>query len=168
MKRRLAALSLALLVSSPLLAQGTEDAQGAALAKERWAKVRKLMVLCGADQLPTRIADSVVTQFRGYHKDLPEELFTRFRAQLDLEEMMNRIQAVYDKNFTDEELDGLIAFYSTPVGQSVLHKQTAIAEQTSATSGEWGEKIGQQLIAEITRARTEKKAAPPASPPPAP
>ena len=118
--------------------------------------------------MPTRIADSVVTQFRGYHKDLPEELFTRFRAQLDLEEMMNRIQAVYDKNFTDEELDGLIAFYSTPVGQSVLHKQTAIAEQTSATSGEWGEKIGQQLIAEITRARTEKKAAPPASPPPAP
>lgn len=52
---------------------------------------------------------------------------------------------VYAKHLTLEDLQGLIAFYQTPVGQKFAQKSPLIAQESMPIAQQWGMKIGQNL-----------------------
>ena len=55
-----------------------------------------------------------------------------------LPQMENASIKLYADNLTDEEVDAALAFYRTPVGQRLLQKLPAMAQQ--------GMQIGQQIV----------------------
>ncbi len=168
--------SLALLLALIAPALSAQEPTAPPPSPESAARARKLIELSGVDQLGPRIRDSVVDDLKSKRKDVPAELFDKFRAQVDPKELTERLVTAYARLFTNEEMDALIALYATPVGQSIVKKQGSVAQETMLNSGDWGGSLAERLVALITaykeqeiaaqrvKAEAERKGA---SPPPA-
>jgi len=47
-----------------------------------------------------------------------------------MDAMLSDMIPVYQRHFTKSEIDGLIAFYSSPVGQKFLHEMPTVTAET--------------------------------------
>lgn len=74
---------------------------------------------------PTQLAD--VDQFvEGLFKNMP------------VDEMLDAMVPIYQKHLTKDDLDGILAFYASPVGQKLQHEQPAMMQEAMQTGGEIG------------------------------
>jgi uncharacterized protein len=154
MKRALVALAAYLAFASFSFAQ-----QNAADAPASRAQVEKYLELVHLRELFRVRVDAGAAQLHEIihgvvqkHPELPPDFEVRMDKMADdllkgypTDEAIDVTIPVYEKNLTSGEVDALIAFYSTPAGQSIVRKLPAItAEATQATTG-----IMQRLMAKI-------------------
>jgi hypothetical protein len=84
------------------------------------------------------------------------------KDELSWDKMKDRYVQVYRETFSQEEIDGLIAFYQTPVGQSFVSKQPeltkrtlAIMQQRMAPMMQRIQKMAEETALELQKARAE-------------
>jgi hypothetical protein len=58
------------------------------------------------------------------------EVMTVMRQQFSWEKLVPMYVRIYQKSFTQEELDGMIAFYKTPAGQAVITKIPVVMQNS--------------------------------------
>ena len=63
---------------------------------------------------------------------------------------------VYAKHFTNEELDGLIAFYESPVGAKTVRVMPQITREAMQIGQAWGQSLGPTIV-ERVKIRFEEK-----------
>ena len=71
-------------------------------------------------------------------------------------EMLEGAAAVYASNFTAEELHQMDSFYRLPVGQKLLEKSSALAQQTSQIGQEVSRKATDELRRRLTDALRQR------------
>jgi uncharacterized protein len=91
------------------------------------------------------------------------EMMATMKEILSWEKMEPMYTRVYQKSFTQGEVDGMIAFYKTPTGQAVLNKMPVVLQNTMAEMQQMMQpmiqrvqQMQQQVIAEMK----EEKAKP--------
>jgi hypothetical protein len=71
--------------------------------------------------------------------DAEEQMNKMYDNMLDkmpIDDILNAMEPVYQKHFTKGDIDALITFYSTPVGQKMLAQMPAITQEAmQASSG---------------------------------
>jgi uncharacterized protein len=89
------------------------------------------------------------------------------KDELSWEKMKDLYVQAYRETFSQEEIDGLVAFYQTPVGRSFVSKQPelmkrtlAIMQQRMAPMTQRIQKISEETVAELQKARAEKPPGP--------
>ena len=60
------------------------------------------------------------------------ETMAAVKELLDWNKLEPMYVRVYQKSFTQQEVDGMIAFYRTPTGQAVLNKMPVVLQNTMA------------------------------------
>lgn len=70
--------------------------------------------------------------------------------------MVDNIAAVYANNFTAGELREIEAFYRQPVGQKLLQKSAALAQQSNQVGQDSSRKAADELRARLTEALRQK------------
>ncbi|WP_082076994.1 DUF2059 domain-containing protein [Bradyrhizobium sp. LTSPM299] len=70
-------------------------------------------------------------------------LLEGFQARYD--ELSEAVAIIYANNFTPDDLQGLIAFYKSPVGQKFLQKTPVVTQQSLLA----GQKFGQSVAADM-------------------
>ena len=63
-----------------------------------------------------------------------EELF----KNMPVDEMMEGMIPIYQKHLTKEDIDGILAFYASPVGQKLQREQPAMTQESMQVGGEIG------------------------------
>ena len=58
------------------------------------------------------------------------EMLAMMKEVLDWNKLEPMYTRVYQKTFTQQEIDGMLAFYKTPAGQAVLGKMPAVMQNT--------------------------------------
>ena len=58
------------------------------------------------------------------------EMMATMKELLDWTKLEPMYTRVYQKTFTQQEVDGMLAFYKTPAGQAVLSKMPAVMQNT--------------------------------------
>ena len=86
--------------------------------------------------IPASVLDTV-------SRDLIDEMN---RAMPELEEPMI---AIYDANFTDDEIKAILAFDRSPAGRKLIAQQPQILQQSIAVGQVWGQKVGQRAMARL-------------------
>lgn len=66
-----------------------------------------------------------------------------FEARLG--ELIDAVTMIYAKNFTIDDMRGLLAFYRTPLGAKLLDKTPALTQQTMAAGQAFGRSVGAEL-----------------------
>ncbi len=62
-----------------------------------------------------------------------------------VEELLDKIAALYAKNFTADELNEITAFYRGPTGQKFVQQMPALMQQSVAIGQQFGQTLGAEL-----------------------
>jgi len=91
------------------------------------------------------------------------EMIAALKEMLDWNKLEPMYVRIYQKSFTQSEVDGMIAFYKTPSGQAVISKMPAVMQNTMnemqqmmAPMMQRIQKMQQDVAAEM-KAESEKK-----------
>ena len=71
------------------------------------------------------------------------------RAEADLGVFLTTLVGIYDEHYTKEEIDQMVAFYKTPLGQMMANKAPPVALATAAAAERWGMKLGMTVMMEL-------------------
>jgi uncharacterized protein len=112
---------------------------------EKEADLRSLLQYVGAKDQLQSVASESATQYReklsASVKNVADdskrqELITvasgSFQKNFDQQRALQQIAAIYDKHFTDDEIKGLLDFYSSPLGQKFAAESPKISKEIQA------------------------------------
>lgn len=139
-------LALALLPLSALAAKP--------LAPEKKAAIEQLMEVTGAAAMRTQFADGFVQQaqamFAATNPNQPPRALAivaqEARAVLDARlggerGLLAAVYPVYDRHFTLEELNAMVAFYRTPTGQKALKVMPQVTMGAMQAGQQWMQSV---------------------------
>ena len=61
------------------------------------------------------------------------------RTRVKVDEIIDQLVPIYDRNFTDEQLQGLIDFYSSPLGRTFISKLPDVMRESVEVSTKYME-----------------------------
>jgi uncharacterized protein len=170
MKRTVLFLALALCL--PLTAHA-DDAS-------RHAKAQEMLTLLHMDRLMDQMMNNMMQQMSSMTKQLggdsvkPEEqakiddfqkkVFQLIQSQMSWKALEPEYVDIYAKNFTDEQLDGILAFYKSPNGTALLEKLPMLTTQGSEIAKSRMATIQPQLMQMVQDFAKSAQSAPTTSP----
>lgn len=112
---------------------------------EKEADLRSLLQFVGAkDQLQSVASESAV-QYReklgasvknvaddSKREQMITAAASSYQTNFDQQRALQQIAAIYDKHFTDDEIKGLLDFYSSPLGQKFAAESPKISKEIQA------------------------------------
>ena len=130
-------LTVLLLSFSPLLALATPASEASIVTFLKVTKAESLIESVYASMEPAMrqtIAQATAgkplnDQQKKVLELAPKRLSAVLRAELSWEKMQPLYIAIYRENFDQNEIDALIAFYSSPIGQSFVSKMPIITQR---------------------------------------
>ena len=145
---------VAVLTSAFVLAASLAGAQG--LSKE--AKIERLLALTNAEATINQLFEQVKTmasqmpsagtpEQRARALELQARILDLVKSRLSWDQMRPLYVKVYSETFSDEEIDGILAFYQSPAGRAMLEKMpTLLPKVMAAAQAQMGD-----LMPEIQR-----------------
>jgi hypothetical protein len=139
-------LCLVLLVSSfSIYAQNTTATPESTKIKN----IRKIMALTGSGKLGVQVVQNMVSTYKTTYPNVDPTFWDDFMKEVTPDELVNLVVPVYDRNFTDEEIAGMLAFYSSPVGQKVLAKLPVVLQESMQVGQTWGQELSKKIMVKL-------------------
>jgi len=133
-----------------ILAFGLGNAQAADTTKQQ--AIEKLLEITKTAELTEQITIDSLTLFltQAYKKnpkipdDVKQKTFDILAEtfQENMDGLMGPMKEVYDQTFTLEELQGLIRFYQTELGQKLINDMPALMQKSMMIGAKWGQQVG--------------------------
>jgi hypothetical protein len=97
----------------------------------------------------------IATQ-RGNYPNLPPAFWDALaaRAHATIPQLVDSLLPVYARHLTQTELEQLIQFYSTPIGQRLIEVQPLVAKESAEVGQRWGRVLGQEIADSLSHAHT--------------
>ncbi len=70
--------------------------------------------------------ESLTPKQQKFIDDMQNEIIGSFKEEMTWEKLEPLYMKVYRDTFTQEEVDGMLAFYRSPAGQAVIHKMPLV------------------------------------------
>ena len=126
-----------------------------AAAQSKTEKIRELLAITQTESLVQQILPATVQQIRDLVRrlrpDIPEAVWAKTSAEMEVvfrESIGAFIEScvpIYERNLTDEEVNGMLTFYRTPVGQSVVKKLPRLTLESMLAGQQWGAAVAQEM-----------------------
>ena len=126
-------------------------------AKE--ASIRKLMEATGVKDLGAQMMKSGMEQFRASvtesqpdnprAKQFVDAFVARFQKHFDPDSLTEKVIPIYDKYLTAEDVNGLLEYYRSPLGQRMLKVLPEIARESQETGFTMGQKAAQETLDDL-------------------
>jgi uncharacterized protein len=126
-------------------------------AKE--ADIRRLLEITGAKELAIQIMGEMSQSLKPmltnslppgeYREKLVALFFEKFMAKAGSTSLLDLAIPEYDKDFTREEIQGLMQFYQTPLGKKAITVLPQLTSDLQKKGRKWGEDVGRQSMLEV-------------------
>jgi len=138
-------LALTLAAVSCTLAPAAARAQTASspdTAKVRL--IRKLVATARLTDQAMQVIEQGISSQRATNPRIPAAFWDRFleQARARRGELEEGYVTMYDHIFTASEIQGMIAFYESPIGKRFMEVQPQLMKEGMALGQEWGARIG--------------------------
>ncbi len=162
MKKFVVALALVLsVISTPVSA--------AEISAEKKTLVKELMSLSGVKEtaqiMARMMSTSIINVIRKTNPKIKESALTiidEVAYQTVNEEMLESenfyilLYPIYDKYYSTDDLEGLLTFYRTPLGQKVLKTTPQVVQESAIAGQQFGQALG-PLIGQRVKERLQKE-----------
>ena len=116
-------------------------------------KVKKMLKLSGSsDNFNAAVSKMMDLERETYQSILPIEFFEELETEmLDIgfEKLVPKFIPIYRKHLTEEDLDGIIAFYESAPGKKLAEKTPLILVDAMQIGAEWGAEIGEMIFHKV-------------------
>jgi len=158
MKRFLSCL-FALALTSNLYAQSSNASSE--VSQEKRDAIIQLMEITGAADMGKQMAELMSQQMaqglRQARPDIPPRAFeistevamSIVTEELDSGRFQNMIVPLYDKYFTMDEIQELLAFYRTEIGAKTIAVMPQLTQESIQVGQVWGSSIGPKIVQQV-------------------
>lgn len=101
-------------------------------------KIRELLTLMKTTATMEQTLATMMTSFSQMNPSVPEWRWQALFEDVDYNELIEIIVDIYDRHFTIEDVEGLLAFYRSDLGQKLIANQPVIVEESMQAGMEWG------------------------------
>ena len=84
-----------------------------------------------------------------YKNNVDEKFWDTFRNSINVDDLVNLWVEIYDKYYTEEDIDKLTDFYLSPLGKKVLKNTPIIFVESMEASQKWEKEIFEKAKREI-------------------
>lgn len=123
------------------------------------ARIRELMEVTGAKDLGQQLIEAGMEQFRSSvldsqpdnprAKQFVDAFVVRFQKHFDSNTLNERVIPIYDKYLTAEDLQGLLDYYRSTLGQRMLKVLPEVTRESQAAGFALGQKAAQETMDEL-------------------
>jgi len=113
------------------------------------AKIRELMAVTGSAGMTIQSIEQILGSMKQALPQVPEEFWQNFMERLDRDQLIDMIVPIYAEHFTEEEIDAMLGFYKSDVGQRVIAKLPVVMRESALAGQEWGKKTAMQVIDQL-------------------
>ena len=138
------------------VAQGAPSSAGAKIDPAKEAAIRHLIDITQTSKLGDNIADAITTQVRavmGRTIQQPDRLQKfmdafneKFTASAPSSAVTDAAVPIYAQAFSMEDIDGLIKFYESPLGQRVVKMLPQVAQETERAGLQLDQKAAMDVL----------------------
>lgn len=114
-------------------------------------KIVKLLELTGARNIAMQMLDNIIPMFQKSYSSVNQSFWDEARKEIMSDDLMNLILPIYDKYYTEDDLDQMIAFHSSPVGKKIAALQPQITKESMDAGYIWGQEVGRKVIEKLKR-----------------
>lgn len=107
--------------------------------------IKKLLELTGSGNLGVQVAESMVTSFKQTYPDVPDELWNDFKKGLNADAIINMVTPIYEKYYTETDIQQLIDFYQTALGKKVIASMPAVMQESMEVGRIYGRELGEKV-----------------------
>jgi len=131
-------------------AQPSRPAEAAAAAS-----ARKLLAASGATRLMLGNLESMIASQRQSSPQIPAAFWDAFlaHARRDTTQLIDMLVPIYASHLTQSELEELVRFYTSPIGQRLTAAQPTIFKESMAAGETWGEQIARMVGDSLQKAQ---------------
>jgi hypothetical protein len=108
------------------------------------ALARRLLAATGATKLMLTTMESMIAAQRQANPQIPAAFWNAFmaHARRDTTQLIDVLVPIYASHLTRSELEELLRFYTSPIGQRLTAVQPAILQESTLAGQNWGAAIG--------------------------
>lgn len=144
---------------TPASASGANSIGLSKIDPVKEAAIRQLIDLDGGTAALNKLLDGMQQGIKvemanllppGEYRQKLIDLFSeKFRSAANPQELLDQTTQIYDKYLSLEDVQGLIHFYSTPLGRKTLTVLPQVTLEVQRQSTKWGENLGRQTMHEV-------------------
>lgn len=108
------------------------------------AKIRQLLDMTGSGKLGVQVANSMIASFKKSYSQVDEAFWDQFAKEIKAEDLINLVIPIYDKYFTEADIDQLIGFYNSPIGKKSVETLPMITQESMSAGQAWGREIAEK------------------------
>ena len=112
-------------------------------------QVRQLMDAVGMGRMLSQMNSQMAGVMQNALPCVPASYWQGFVDANATNQLIGRMVPVYQKHFTAEDIDGLLKFYRSPLGQKVITQMPATMAEGMQIGKQWGQERGQQMISQL-------------------
>jgi hypothetical protein len=139
----------------------SRQGQSASLKRDRSPKgsPHSRADVTGAKNLGQQLIDAGMEQFRSSVQDsqpdnprakqFADAFVARFQKHFDPNSLTERVIPIYDKYLTANDLQGLLDYYHSPLGQRMLKALPEVTRESQAAGFALGQKAAQETMEEL-------------------
>ena len=116
--------------SSAASADDEGDARKRALAL-------RVMEVTGATAQGDQVAAGLLAQMRPGYPSVPDEVWSELQSTFALSEIIALSIPIYMRNFDEQELSELVAFYESPLGRKVIQRMPVVMQESTVAFNRW-------------------------------
>ena len=144
------------LIASAVFLGSSPTAAEPEFAREE--SVRELIRITNADALGEQLLDQMFSQYKKIAPQIPGAFWDKLRSRIDMDEVVDITIPVYQKYLSEKDVQELIAFHNTPLGQKMLEVTPKIMSDSLVPAMDWGARIGKQVAIEFNAEMARLKA----------
>jgi N-glycosylase/DNA lyase len=110
------------------------------------ASIRELLEVTGSGKLGVQAVQNMIASYRQNLPSVPEEFWSEFMKEVNTEVLTTMVIPIYDKYYSLEELNAIIAFYKTPIGKKVIATLPQIMQESMQAGQSWGKEVGEKAF----------------------
>ena len=133
-------------LTAALFCAVTLRAQNATTDPEFEAKVRELISLTGTANVATQMLERILPMLKEMAPGVSDEVWKSIEADMSTDGLIEELVPIYVEEYTEAEIDAMLAFYQTPEGRSVVAKMPTVLQRSMEAGQSWGQRAAQRLL----------------------
>lgn len=133
-------LSLALVASMGTASAATQPSE---------EQVRQLMEVVGVGKMLSQMNSQAVTVMQQSLPCIPPSYWQGYMDSNGTQQFIGRLVPIYQRHFSADEIDGMLKFYRSPLGQKVITEMPTTMGEANQAGLQWSKERSDQMIAEL-------------------
>ncbi len=111
--------------------------------------IKKLLDLTGSGKMGAQVAQTMISSFQESYSNVPNEYWESVKKEINADDIVALVIPIYDKYYTEEDIQKLIEFYESPIGKKVISTTPLIVQESMSAGKIWGENIGKKVMEKL-------------------